>query len=86
MNDNDENRNDKPDMTRRRMLMRLGLAAGAIYAAPVMLQLSEAKASSFSAGSRSGPSVSGRRRRPHANAVQQKRRIGGKPRVTSFSR
>jgi hypothetical protein len=86
MNDNDENRNDKPDMTRRRMLMRLGLAATAVYAAPVMLQLSEAKASSFSAGSRSGPSVSGRRKRLHSDAGHQKPRIGGKRRVTSFSR
>lgn len=41
----------QPEMTRRRMLMRLGLAATAIYAAPTILQLSEAKASgSFSGG------------------------------------
>ena len=42
----------QPEMTRRRMLMRLGLAATAIYAAPTILQLSEAKASgSFSGAS-----------------------------------
>lgn len=35
-------------MSRRRMLTILGLTAGAAYAAPVLLQLGEAKASSFS--------------------------------------
>jgi hypothetical protein len=35
-------------VSRRAVLARLGLAAGAIYAAPVLLQLGEAKASSFS--------------------------------------
>ena len=48
-------------LSRRAMLMRLGLAAGAAYAAPVLLNLGEAHASSFS-GSRSGRSFSGRRR------------------------
>lgn len=45
-------------LSRRAMLMRLGLAAGAAYAAPVLLKLGEAHASSFSARSFSG------RRRP----------------------
>ncbi len=75
---NDENRKGATAMTRRRILMRLGLAAGAVYAAPVMLKLSEAKASSFSAGSRSGPSVS----RPRKPRVQKP----GSGRMTSFSR
>jgi len=45
-------------LSRRRMLARLGLVAGAAYVAPVMLQLGEAKASG-----RSGRgSFSGRRR------------------------
>lgn len=35
-------------LSRRAMLAKLGLAAGAIYAAPVLLQIGEAKASSFS--------------------------------------
>ncbi len=50
-----------PEITRRRMLMRLGLAATAIYAAPTLLQLSEAKASSMSGGSYSRGSFSGGR-------------------------
>ncbi len=50
---------DEPVMTRRGMLMKLGLAATAIYTAPVLLQLNEAKASGGSWGSRG----SGRRRR-----------------------
>ena len=49
------------EVTRRQMLTRLGLAAGAIYAAPVLLQLSEARASDSSGSRNSGPS--GRRRR-----------------------
>lgn len=48
-------------VTRRQMLKRLGFAATAIYAAPVLLQLSEGRASSFSGPSNSGPR--GRRRR-----------------------
>lgn len=51
------------EITRRQMLMRLGLAATAVYAAPVLLQLSEARASSFSGPSNSGPSGGRRRRR-----------------------
>lgn len=38
----------KTKVSRRAMLAKLGLAAGAIYAAPVLLQIGEAKASSFS--------------------------------------
>lgn len=45
-------------ITRRRMLMRLGLAATAVYAAPALLQLSEARAVS----NVSGPSRNGRAR------------------------
>lgn len=59
------------EMTRRRMLMRLGLAASAIYAAPVMLQLSDAKASGFS-----GKSVSFSRGESHG-----KRTVGAKEHV-----
>ena len=47
---------DAPDLNRRRLLARLGLAASAAYAAPVLLRLSEARASggSFSGGRGSG--------------------------------
>ena len=41
-------------LTRRRMLQRLGLAAGIVYAAPVLTGLSASHASSFSASSFSG--------------------------------
>ena len=45
----------KTKISRRAMLAKLGLAAGAIYAAPVLLQIGEAKASSFSGrGGRDG--------------------------------
>jgi hypothetical protein len=44
---NTEN-DDTPSPTRRQMLVRLGLMTGAIYAAPTLASLSEAKASSFS--------------------------------------
>lgn len=55
---------DGADATRRRLLMRMGLAAAAAYAAPVLLQLSQSRASSFSA------SFSGRpRRRPQRRAA-----------------
>jgi phosphoheptose isomerase len=43
------------DPARRRLLMRMGLAASAIYAAPVLMQLSGARASSFSVSSFSAP-------------------------------
>jgi hypothetical protein len=49
------------------MLQRLGLAATVVYAAPVLLQLSEARASSFS-----GPSSSDPRRRRRRGAVASK--------------
>ena len=39
-------------MSRRGMLMKLGIAAGVAYAAPVMLKLGQAKASSYSGGRR----------------------------------
>lgn len=42
---------DEIDPTRRRMLLRLGLATTAIYAAPVLATLSTARASSFSVSS-----------------------------------
>lgn len=78
-------------LTRRRMLMRLGLAATAIYAAPVLLQLSEARASGPSGGlgrvrtirrrvrraaSYSGPSRRRYVRRPYRAHTVRRRRIG----------
>lgn len=47
-------------LSRRAMLTRLGLAATAAYAAPVLLKLGDAHASSFSKSGRG--SFSGRRR------------------------
>ena len=89
----------RPELTRRRMLVRLGLAATAIYAAPIMLQLSQAgAASSFSGASRSGPSRSGpsfsgpsfsrsRSRRPADGGNRAKRAARRRgARFTSFSR
>lgn len=72
--------NGKPDreITRRQMLVRLGLAAGAIYVAPALLPLSEARASSFSGPSRSGPSHSGP---SFSGARRRRRRIHGAERV-----
>lgn len=60
---------DTPDPARRRLLMRLGLASGAAYVAPVMLHLDAARASGVSWSSRprgrmSRPSLS-RPSRPH---------------------
>jgi hypothetical protein len=49
---------DKPDLSRRRLLTRLGLAASVAYAAPTMLQLTPAKASGRSRPSFSRPSYS----------------------------
>lgn len=49
-------------LSRRAMLMRLGLVAGVAYSAPVLLQLGEAQAGSFSR-SRPSRSFSGRGRR-----------------------
>ncbi len=60
---------DAPDLGRRRLLVKLGLAAGAAYAAPVLLNLSQARASS--GASWSGPSGSGGRGR------RRRRRIYG---------
>jgi hypothetical protein len=45
---------EAPDLTRRRMLIRLGLGASAVYAAPVLLRLSEARASRGSGGGSGG--------------------------------
>ena len=47
-----------PMMSRRRMLTRLGMTATALYAAPVMLQISDARASGFTGASHSRPSHS----------------------------
>lgn len=54
---------DKPregDVSRRTMLMRLGLAATAVYAAPVLLKLGEAHASGGSGGGSGGRGSGGR--------------------------
>lgn len=53
----------KKPLSRRTLLARLGLAAGVAYAAPVMLKLSEARASGFSGFSGFSGSGSGVRRR-----------------------
>jgi hypothetical protein len=50
--------NDTPDLSRRRLLTRLGLAAGVAYVAPTMLHLTPAKASGKSRPSYSRPSFS----------------------------
>lgn len=53
---------EAPHLTRRHLLVRLGLTAGAAYAAPVMLHLDAARASGVSGHSRpsrSYPSASG---------------------------
>ena len=42
---------DTPDLSRRRLRARRGLAAGAAYVAPTLLQLTPAHASGFSRGS-----------------------------------
>ncbi len=42
---------DTPDLSRRRLLARLGLAAGTAYVAPTLLQLTPARASEGSRGS-----------------------------------
>ena len=67
---------DTPDLSRRRLLARLGLAAGVAYVAPTMLQLTPAHASGFSRGSGysrpsySRPSIS----RPSRGAGRQRQR------------
>lgn len=50
----------KTDLSRRRMLARLGLATGAAYVAPVMMHLSAAHASGGSGGGGRGGSGGGR--------------------------
>lgn len=47
-----------PDLSRRRLLARLGLATGVAYVAPTMLHLTPAKASDNSRPSFSRPSFS----------------------------
>ena len=75
---------DQATMTRRRMLMRLGLAATALYAAPVILQLSEARASGASKASfsRGGKRRKSSRRSRSANSFSggRRRRTGGRRR------
>lgn len=46
------NRTNGANVSRRAMLIKLGLAAGAVYASPTLLRLSEAKASPASRGTR----------------------------------
>lgn len=54
--------NDKPaSLSRRAMLRRIGLAAGAIYVAPAMVGLNAAHASGNSGGRNSGGRSSGGR-------------------------
>lgn len=52
------------DVTRRQMLLRLGLAAGTVYSAPVLLGLSGARASSAPSGSSFSDARPARRARP----------------------
>ena len=47
---------DKKEISRRKMLSRLGLAAGAVYLAPSLTTLSKARASSGSSGGSGGGS------------------------------
>ena len=69
----DDHDDDTPDTGRRSLLIRLGLAAGAAYVAPAMLQFDAAHASG-----RSGPSRRARggqtRRRVSAPSVRRGRR------------
>ena len=51
-------RDDTPNLSRRRLLARLGLAAGAAYVAPTLLHLTPASASGKSRPSYSRPSYS----------------------------
>lgn len=81
MKEDERERRAGPDLTRRRMLRRLGLAATAAYAAPVMLGLGRAYASGGSGGSGGGggggggewrgSSFSGARRRPRRQAARR---------------
>jgi hypothetical protein len=55
--ENDMTRNDTPaSLSRRALLRRIGLAAGAIYVAPAMVGLNAAHASGNSGGGNSGAS------------------------------
>lgn len=61
--DNKTDSHEEIDLTRRKALGRLGLAASAVYAAPVLMTLSQAHASSApnatsAASVASGPSTS----------------------------
>lgn len=79
-------------MTRRDMLQRLGLAASAFYAAPVMMQLSPAHASGKGSGRPSGSRGSGPSRSYHGfvtNKRGEQARFEARsprPRNRSFSR
>jgi hypothetical protein len=64
-NPSDKSTAAEPDVTRRRVLTQLGLAAAAAYTAPVLLKLSEARASGFSGGSIGGSGPVRVRRRRH---------------------
>lgn len=76
MEKDDRNRPGAAEMTRRRMLQRLGIATGLAYAAPVLLGLGSARASSSGGSSSGGRSSRGgssgrssarpRRQRPRA--------------------
>lgn len=46
------NNDDTPNLSRRALLRRIGLAAGAVYVAPVMLHIGAAQASTVSRASR----------------------------------
>jgi hypothetical protein len=52
----ENDRNDKDILSRRRLLMRVGLAASAAYVAPVMMGLNAAHASGNSGGYSGGNS------------------------------
>ncbi|MEE4345915.1 MAG: hypothetical protein V2I53_03945 [Paracoccaceae bacterium] len=72
-------KDDTPDPTRRRLLTRLGLAAGVAYVAPTMLHLTPAKASGRSGYSRPSHSRPSRGRgRGKRDAYEQGFRDGRK--------
>lgn len=71
----------KTTPSRRAVLARLGLAAGAAYMAPVMLSMSTAQASSGSAPSRaSRPSAPSRASRPSAPSRPSRPSAPSRPR------
>lgn len=49
-------KDDTPNLSRRRLLARIGLTAGAVYVAPVMMHLNAAHASGGGSGGGSGAS------------------------------